>query len=131
MEERLTCEIIGAFYEVYNHLGYGFLEHVYVHALERELKARGLRVGREVGVQVYYKGEPITTQRLDILVEDRVVVELKAGPELPKLTNRQVYSYLRATRLEVGLLLHFGPDARFYRIVKPNLAAGVGHSVRD
>ena len=131
IEAGLTREIIGAFFEVYNHLGYGFLEHVYVHALERELEARGLRVGREVAVQIYYKGEAVTTQRLDMLVEDRVVVELKAGVKLPEVAKRQVYSYLRATRLEVGLLLHFGPDARFYRIVKPNSPERAGHSVQD
>jgi GxxExxY protein len=66
-----------------------------------------------------------------MLVEDRVVVELKAGAKLPELAKRQVYSYLRATRLEVGLLLHFGPDARFYRIVRPNSAERAGHSVQD
>ncbi len=130
LEEDLTRDIIGAFYEVYNALGYGFLEHVYVRAVERELTTRGHRVGREVAVQVSYKGEPLTTQRLDMLVDERVVVEIKAGAELPKLAKRQVYSYLRATNLEVGLLLHFGPDARFHRLVKPNrVEAASGHSV--
>lgn len=120
LEADLTHSIIGAFYEVYNILGYGFLETVYVQAMERELRARGHRVGREVGVQISYKGEPLTTQRLDMLVDDRVVVEIKAGSDLSRAAQRQVYSYLRATTLEVGLLLHFGPEARFHRIVKPN-----------
>jgi GxxExxY protein len=126
LEEELTRDVIGAFYEVYNALGYGFLEHVYVRAVERELTTRGHRVGREVAVQVSYKGEPLTTQRLDMLVDERVVVEIKAGAELAKLAKRQVYSYLRATNLEVGLLLHFGPDARFHRLVKPNRAVAAG-----
>ncbi len=120
IDETLTRSIIGAFYDVYNALDFGYLEHVYVCAMERELRARGHRVGREVGVQVIYKGEPLTTQRLDMLVEDRVVVEVKSGADLPRVARRQLYSYLRSTNLEVGLLLHFGPVARFHRVVRPN-----------
>jgi GxxExxY protein len=131
LEEATTRAIIGAFYEVYNALGYGFLEHVYVRALERELNTRGLRVGREVAVLINYKGEPLTTQRLDILVNERVVVEVKSGPELPKGAKRQVYSYLRATNLEVGLLLHFGLEARFDRYVKPNGPAPITRPVDE
>jgi GxxExxY protein len=117
VEERLTGSVIGAFFEVYNNLGYGFLEHVYVMALERELIARKHRVAREVAVQVLYKGDPLAEQRLDMIVDRKLVVETKSTHELNKSANRQVYNYLRSTNLEVGLLLHFGPDARFYRVV--------------
>jgi GxxExxY protein len=117
VEERLTGSVIGAFFDVYNNLGYGFLEHVYVMALERELIARRHRVAREVAVQVFYKGHPLAEQRLDMIVDRKLVVETKSTHELHKSANRQVYNYLRATNLEVGLLLHFGPDARFYRLV--------------
>ena len=117
VEERLTQSVIGAFFEVYNNLGYGFLEHVYVMALERELLARKHHIAREVAVQVFYKGEHIAEQRLDLIVDQKLIVETKSTHELHKSANRQVYNYLRATNLEVGLLLHFGPDARFYRIV--------------
>jgi len=120
VEERLTGSVIGAFFEVYNNLGYGFLEHVYVMALERELIARKHRVAREVAVQVFYKGDHLAEQRLDMIVDQRLVVETKSTHELHKSANRQVYNYLRSTNLEVGLLLHFGPDARFYRVVHRN-----------
>jgi len=117
IEEHLTESVIGAFYEVYNALGYRFLEQVYLAALERELRARGHAVGREVWVPVHYKGEEISKQRLDMIVDERLVVEVKSTQELHKSAPRQVYNYLRATRLQVGLLLHFGPEPAFYRLV--------------
>jgi GxxExxY protein len=117
IEEPITREIIGAFYEVYNTLGFGFLEHIYVMALERELRSRGHLVRREIGVCVMYKGEELAYQRLDMIVDDKVVVEVKSTYELHAAAKRQVYNYLRATNLEVGLLLHFGPEPKFYRSV--------------
>jgi GxxExxY protein len=110
-----TEAVIGAFYEVYNTLGFGFLEHIYIMALERELIARGHHVDREVGVRVMYKGEELGTQRLDMIVDGRVVVETKSTLDLNRSARRQVYNYLNATNLEVGLLLHFGPVAAFFR----------------
>jgi GxxExxY protein len=123
MEERLTRSIIGAFFEVYNTLGFGFLEHVYVMALERELIDRGHRVAREVSVHVSYKDHILAVQRVDMIVDDKVVVETKAGPELPSAAKRQILNYLRATNLEVGLVLHFGLEARFHRLVSSNKGA--------
>jgi len=105
----LTHSVIGAFFEVYKSLGYGFLEHVYASALEQELAERGHRVGREVSVTISYKGREIARQRLDMIVDDILVVELKAGDALPPASLRQLFNYLRATRLQVGLLFHFGP----------------------
>lgn len=122
-EARLTHSIIGTFYEVYRTLGFGFLEHVYVLAMERELMARGHRVSREVGVRVMYKGEELCTQRLDMVVDDRVVVEIKSTFHLHPAADRQLYSYLRASNLEVGLLLHFGRQAKFYRSYSRNPAS--------
>jgi GxxExxY protein len=119
-EEELTRVIIGAFFYVYNTLGFGFLEHVYAAALERELLRRGLRVSREHWVRIYYEGEQLCQQRLDFIVESKVVVEIKSTFELHKGAVPQVRSYLRATNLEVGLLLHFGPEAKFYRLYVPN-----------
>lgn len=112
-EPDLTHSVIGAFYEVYNHLGFGFLEHLYVMALERELRTRGHQVGREVGVRVMYKGEELGIQRLDMIVDEKLVVEVKAMLTLHKDAGRQVYNYLRASNLEIGILLHFGREARF------------------
>ena len=120
VEERLTGSVIGAFFEVYNNLGYGFLEHVYVMALERELIARNHSVAREVAVQVFYKGDHLAEQRLDMIVDQKLVVETKSTHELQKSANRQVYNYLRSTNLEVGLLLHFGPEAHFHRVIHRN-----------
>jgi GxxExxY protein len=117
IEEQLTHSVIGAFYDVYNTLGFGFLELVYMSALERELRDRGHAVGREVYVPVLYKGAELARQRIDMIVDDRVLVEAKSTQELHKSAKRQVYNYLRATRLEVGLLLHFGPEPCFYRLV--------------
>lgn len=113
-EPELTHSVIGAFYEVYNALGYGFLEYLYVRAMERELRSRGHRVGREVGVRIMYKGEELGIQRLDMIVDDRIVVEIKASEVLHRSAPRQVYNYLRASNLEVGVLLHFGPEPRFW-----------------
>jgi GxxExxY protein len=117
VEREITRSIIGAFFEVYNTLGFGFLEYHYVMALERELIARGHRVDREVCVTVWYKGEELGQHRLDMIVDGKVVVETKSTYVLPRCAQRQVLNYLRATTLEVGLLLHFGPEAKFYRCV--------------
>jgi GxxExxY protein len=117
MQEDLTGSVIGAFFEVYNALGFGFLEHLYVMALERELLARGHQVSREIGVRVMYKGEALGMQRLDMIVDGTLVVETKSTYLLHKAATRQLYNYLRASRLDVGLLLHFGPEAHFYRVI--------------
>ena len=117
-EGALTRSIIGAFYDVYNTLDFGFLEHVYKAALEKELLARGHHVEREVRVVVYYKGDPIAVQIIDMLVDGKVVVEAKSGGYFHPAWGRQLHNYLRATSLEVGLLLHFGPEAKFYRVVE-------------
>ena len=82
-----------------------------------ELRARGHRVSREVSVDVFYKGARIASQRLDMVVDDVLVIENKATELLPPNARRQLVSYLRATRLDVGLVLHFGPTPSVYRAV--------------
>ena len=114
--EDLTYSVIGAFFEAYNTLGFGFLEHLYVLALERELLARGHRVAREVWVSVMYKGEELGKQRIDMIVDDTLVIEIKSTYDRHKAAARQLYNYLRGTNLRVGLLLHFGPAPCFYRV---------------
>ena len=109
LEEALTYEIIGAGFETYNNLGFGFLEHVYLRALERELTGRGYQVSREYAARIFYKGQPLTTQRLDLVVNEKVIVEVKATERLDGSARRQLFNYLCATSFEVGLLLHFGP----------------------
>jgi GxxExxY protein len=120
IEERLTHSAIGAFFDVYNTLGFGFLELVYTIALERELVTRGHKVSREQWVPVVYKGEEICNQRLDMVVDGKLIIEIKATPDLPKTATRQLYNYLRVTTLSVGLLFHFGAEPRFYRLVGPH-----------
>ncbi len=133
-EADLTRSVIGAFFEVYNNLGYGFLEHVYVLALHRELTRGGHAVALETAVNVTYKGEYLTTHRLDMLVDDRVIVEVKSSEVLPRFGERQLHNYLKGTGIEVGLLLHFGPAPKFYRqFVKrtPYSPARSGKSARS
>jgi GxxExxY protein len=117
IEEGRTRSIIGAFFEVYNTLGFGFLEKVYQNALERELRQRGHRVDREVLVDVCYKGVRLAQQRIDMVVDSRIVVEVKSTLLLHPAAARQVHNYLRGTALEVGLLLHFGPKPSFERLI--------------
>ena len=120
VEGRLTKSIIGCFYEVYNTLGFGFLESVYAEALTDELKMRGHRVDREVITNVAYKGRIVARFKLDRVVDDRVVLEIKSTQRLGKEDPRQLLNYLRATKWEVGLLLHFGPQPAFYRLISTN-----------
>jgi GxxExxY protein len=117
LERETTHHVIGAFYEVYSTLGYGFLEHVYRDALELELIDRGRNVRKEVYVPVWYKRSLISNQRVDLIVDERVVVEIKSSRVLPYDSPAQLRNYLQATTFEVGMLLHFGPKPRFYRIV--------------
>jgi GxxExxY protein len=121
IDEKITRQIIGAFFECYNKLGYGFLESVYRRALLLELRSRGLLAVEEQPVEVFYKGIPVGSFRLDLLVEHRIVVEAKATASLSLSDKRQVINYLRATRLELGLLLHFGPEPRFERCLNAEL----------
>lgn len=116
-EQQLTRSVIGAFYEVYNTLGYGYLEHVYVMALERELRARKHRVAREAGFMIRYKGDDLAMQRLDMIVDDRLIVEAKSTEVLHPSAKRQLTNYLKGTGLELGLLLHFGPVPKVHRAV--------------
>lgn len=113
-EPRLTHSVIGAFYEVYNTLGYGFLEHIYCMAMERELLSRGHQVGRELGVRISYKGHELGIQRLDMVVDQKLVVEIKSTHSLHRSAARQVYNYLKASNLEIDILLHFRPEPGFF-----------------
>jgi GxxExxY protein len=115
LERELTAEIIGAFYACYNVLGFGFLESVYRHALATECRLRGLTVLEELPIEVVYKGVEVGIFRMDLVVADRVIVEIKSASQLGPTDKRQLLNYLRATRLEVGLLLHSGPEPKFHR----------------
>jgi GxxExxY protein len=121
LERELTGAIIGAFYQCYTTLGFGFLESVYRRSLATELRHRRLRVVEEAPLEVVYQGVTVGHFRLDLLVEQRIAVELKAGMVLGPTDQRQLINYLRAADLEVGLLLHFGPQPKFHRLVSPKV----------
>jgi GxxExxY protein len=105
----LTEQIIGAFYAVYSALGYGFLENVYVKALVIELKNRGMDAKKEFPIEVYYAGQQVGEYYADLIVNDLVILEIKAVKSLIDEHEAQLLNYLKATPYEVGLLLNFGP----------------------
>ena len=116
----LTGKVIGAFFKVYNTLGYGFNEKVYENALAIELCKAGLKVVKQQEIVVYYEGETVGDYRTDIIVNDAVIVELKAVRELAEEHEAQLLNYLNATTIEVGLLLNFGVKAEHKRNVYDN-----------
>lgn len=117
-EEALTFKIRGCVYEVFRVLGAGFLEQVYHQALLRELALQGLRASGQRALDVAYKGESVGHYVADIVVEDRVVIELKAVGSLTKAHEAQLLNYLKATGMKVGLLVNFThPKAEIRRFV--------------
>lgn len=118
-DRELTRSIIGAFFKSYNILGHGFLESVYRRSLVLELRERGLSVLEETPVEVAYRGEIVGFFRLDVLVEQRIAIELKSSATLGPTDKRQLLNYLRATTLDIGLLLHYGPEPKVHRLVSP------------
>ena len=117
---ELTEKIIGVFYDVYNELGHGFLESVYEQALAFALVQAGMRVERQVPVSVWFRGQQIGDFRADLLVEGKVLLELKAARTIDQAHEKQLLNYLRATDIEVGLLLNFGVTPQFRRLVYEN-----------
>lgn len=117
VEQELSYRVINAFYCVYKALGFGYLESIYSKALEIALKARGIRVDREVPLQIFFEGHLVGTHRIDMLVENRIIIEIKSTEQLSKAALRQLRSYLAAANLELGLVLHFGPEPKFCRIL--------------
>ncbi len=112
---ELTEQIIGAFYEVYNSLGYGFLERVYENALVIELRKLGLHVVAQMPITVSYKGILVGEYVADILVDDKVIIEIKAAKSLLSEHDAQLLNYLKATKIELGILVNFGPKAEVRR----------------
>lgn len=117
LHAEVTEKVIGVFFEVYNELGGGFLESVYQQALRIALMQAGLRVAVEVPVPVYFRGEVVGNFRADVVVNDCVLLELKAISGFEAAHDGQVLHYLRATRFEVGLLLNFGPKPQSRRFI--------------
>jgi GxxExxY protein len=116
----ITEKIIGAYYTVYNTLGYGFAEKVYENALVFELRRSGCRVETQKPLEVYYAGQQVGEYFADMVVDDVVIVELKAVKTLLKEHEAQLLHYLKATTIEVVLLFNFGPEPQFRRRVYDN-----------
>ncbi len=117
---ELTERVIGVFFEVYNELGPGFLESVYREAMRIALTQAGLRVKCEVPVPVSFRGVVVGVFRADLVVNDVVLIELKAVEQLIREHESQTMHYLRATSIEVALLMNFGSMPRFRRFVMDN-----------
>jgi len=114
LKENKTRLIIKCFYEVYNTLGYGFLEKVYENALCNELRLNGFYCERQKKIDVFYKGELVGEYYADILVDNEIILELKAAESICEEHEFQLINYLKATEIEIGLLLNFGkkPEVR-------------------
>ncbi|MFN3755557.1 MAG: GxxExxY protein [Flavobacterium sp.] len=120
LHKDLTDIIIKTFYDVYNELGYGFLEKVYQNSLYVELKNRGLKVEAQHQIKVYYKNVAVGEYYADLIVNDLIILELKATEVIVKEFEFQLINYLKATDKEVGLLLNFGTKPEFRRKVFEN-----------
>ena len=116
----ITDKVIRTFYEVYNELGHGFLESVYERSLEIALDNLGLKVRRQIQVPVWFRGKPVGDFTADMLVEGCILLELKAARTLDSAHQAQLLNYLRATEIEVGLLLNFGLKPEFKRLIFDN-----------
>jgi GxxExxY protein len=117
---EITDKIIRVFFEVYNELGHGFLESVYERSLEIALNSLGLKVFRQIQIPVWFRGKPVGDFTADMLVEDCVLLGLKAARALDPSHQAQLLNYLRATEIEVGLLLNFGLKPEFKRLIFDN-----------
>lgn len=120
LHNDLTKKIIRAYYNVYNELGHGFLEKVYENAMLVELRRLGLSVVQQQSIKVYYQEELVGNYFADLLIEGKVIVELKAAEGLSEAHEAQLINYLKATEIEVGLLFNFGLEPKVVRKIFEN-----------
>jgi GxxExxY protein len=118
--QEITDKILHSFYKVYNTLGYGFLEKVYENSLELDLKSQGLSCSKQVSIPVYYNDVVVGNYFADLMVDNKVVVEIKAAENICSEHEMQLLNYLKATNFEVGLLLNFGKKPEFKRKIFSN-----------
>ncbi|MEO6760552.1 MAG: GxxExxY protein [Saprospiraceae bacterium] len=123
----MTDQIIQAYYEVYNDLGYGFLERVYQNSMYFELQDRGLEVEAQKAITVHRKGKVVGDYFADLVVNNLIIIELKATVELTLAHEKQLLNYLKATNIEVGLLFNFGIEPEFTRKVWENRRKKFNH----
>src|SRR5688572_2968652 len=117
---ELTKVIIGCFYEVYNELGFGFIESVYENSLSLALRAKGLDVHQQIAIPVWFRGSQVGDFDADVMVNRLILLELKTARAIDNAHLGQLMNYLKATEIEVGLLLNFGPKPEFKRLVFGN-----------
>ena len=117
---ELTDLIIAVFYDVYNELGFGFLESVYRNSLRLALLNKGLTVEQEVPVTVFFRGHNVGDFRADLVVNGTILLELKTAEQIVAAHESQVLNYLRSTALELGLILNFGPKPQVRRLLLDN-----------
>lgn len=120
LQEELSQKVIRAYYNVYNALGFGFLEKVYENAMIIELGKLGISAKKQVAIVVYYETEKVGDYFADIIVEEIIIVELKAAESLCEEHEAQLINYLRATNIEVGFLFNFGKKPEFKRKIFEN-----------
>ncbi len=120
LHKELSSEIIKCFYKVYNTLGFGFLEKVYENALKLELLKNGLHVEKQLPITVYYDGQVVGEYYADLVVEKKVILELKAAETFCEEHELQLINYLKATDYELGLLLNFGKQPEIKRKIYTN-----------
>ena len=120
LHKQITDDILKVFYDIYNELGYGFLEKVYQNAMYFELKNKGYKVEAQTPIKVYFKGQLIGEYYSDLLIENKVIIELKACDLLMNVHVAQLMNYLKATKIKLGLLLNFGEEPEFKRIIYTN-----------
>jgi len=118
--DPITHRIIGAYYSVYRTLGWGFLESVYQRAMVVALVAAGAHVAPEVALPIHFRGHLVGEYKADLLVDHEVLVEIKAVEKLAPAHRAQLLNYLKATTIERGLLLNFGPNPQFERLLLTN-----------
>jgi GxxExxY protein len=129
--EQLTEKIIGVFFDVYNELGYGFLESVYEESMGIALSDAGISIERQVPVPVWFRGREIGVFRADLLVDRKVLLELKSARSIESAHEAQLLHYLKATEVEIGLLLNFGHRAQFRRLIFDNPRKQIRENPRE
>jgi GxxExxY protein len=120
LHKEITEKIIQAYYKVYNTMGYGFLEKIYENSLAIALRKSGLKVEQQKNIKVYFEAEEVGDYYADLLVENLVIIEVKAAKALAEEHEAQLVNYLKATSIEVGLLLNFGKETNFKRKIFEN-----------
>jgi len=117
---ELTKGIIGCFFDVYNELGFGFIESVYENSLSIALRSKGFEVHQQIAIPVWFRGNQVGDFDADVMVNRLILLELKTARGIDPAHLAQLMNYLKATEIEVGLLLNFGPKPEFKRVVFGN-----------